>query len=118
MRARAAVREAYLHAHLPTYLSTFPPTHLYTYTPTHLRTYAPTHLPTHPPTHPPTHLPAQVRSRNELQFEGLSDAGAGALTKLRSYRQVMIVTSFVLRTISIYGDRGVADLSFEVRKGL
>ena len=59
-----------------------------------------------------------MRSRNELQFEGLSDAGAGALTKLRSYRQVMIVTSFVLRTISIYGDRGVADLSFEVRKGL
>ena len=114
MRARAAVRGAYLHTHLPTYLSTFPPTHPYTYTPTHLRTYAPTHL----PTYPPTHLPAQVRSRNELQFEGLSDAGAGALTKLRSYRQVMIVTSFVLRTISIYGDRGVADLSFEVRKGL
>jgi hypothetical protein len=55
-----------------------------------------------------------VRSKNELQFEGLSDAGAGALTKLRSYRQVMIVTSFVLRTISIYCDRGFAEISFEV----
>ena len=30
----------------------------------------------------------------------------------------MIVTSFVLRTISIYGDRGGAEMSFEVRKGL
>ena len=30
----------------------------------------------------------------------------------------MIITSFVLRTISIYCDRGVVELSFEVRKGL
>ena len=30
----------------------------------------------------------------------------------------MIITSFVLRTISIYCDRGVVELSFEVRKEL
>ena len=95
------------------------PSHPFTDSPTH----PPTHPPTYPPTYshtysPPTHPPAQVRSKNELQFEGLSDAGAGALTKLRSYRQVMIVTSFVLRTISIYGDRGGAEMSFEVRTGL
>ena len=68
------------------------------------------------------HLRLQVRSKNELQFEGLSDAGVGALSKLRSYRQVMIVLSFVLRTLSIYGDNLLSiyggDMSFEVRKEL
>ena len=45
-------------------------------------------------------------------FAAFDHSGAGALTKLRSARQVMIVTSFILRTISIYALR----LSFETRK--